>query len=185
MITQALCRSVAAGLKRGLMTPETIVLVWTRIRGVENRLLALVARMRDGRLRMVPEGSRMQPSGGAGAVSGASVFPVRFAWLVPLVPSDAACFANHLRILLAEPGMVALLRDVPQAARILTPLCRMLGVERDLLHPAPDAAASESGDGNGATVPQLPAEFVGEARVDPAPVAGSLAFPAWVRFIPG
>jgi hypothetical protein len=55
--------------------------------------------------------------------------PVRFGWLLPLVPADAACFGGQIAAVLAEPEMVALLEASPQARRVLRPLCRMLAVE--------------------------------------------------------
>jgi hypothetical protein len=44
------------------------------------------------------------------------------------MPYEAAAYSSQLSALFAEPEMAALLRDVPQAQRIVAPLCRMLGV---------------------------------------------------------
>ena len=129
LVVAALCRGVAACHGRGLMSGPVIILVWGRIKRVEFRLLALMERIRMGRHR----------EGGARAVSPDRVatprsgvagcgLPRRFGWLIGLMPHEAACYGGQLATVLAEPEMVALLADVPQARRILAPLCRMLGV---------------------------------------------------------
>ena len=59
--------------------------------------------------------------------------PLRFGWLLQLVPYEAANFASQLRAVLAEPEMVALLAASPQAERALRPLCRMLRIEAAVL----------------------------------------------------
>ena len=53
--------------------------------------------------------------------------PGRFGWLIRLVPG-AAAYGGQVQYLLADPEMAALLADVPQAGRILRPLCRMLAI---------------------------------------------------------
>ena len=52
-----------------------------------------------------------------------------------VVPYEAAGYAEQVRALLAEPEMVALIQSAPQARRVLAPLCRMLGIEREVLAP--------------------------------------------------
>ncbi|MBV8095775.1 MAG: hypothetical protein JOY71_02935 [Acetobacteraceae bacterium] len=53
--------------------------------------------------------------------------PSGFGWLIRLVPG-AAIYGSQLQHLLADPEMAALLADLPQAGRILRPLCRMLAI---------------------------------------------------------
>jgi hypothetical protein len=48
--------------------------------------------------------------------------------LIRLMPYEAAAYGSQLSYVLAEPEMVALLRDVPQARRIVRPLLVMLGL---------------------------------------------------------
>jgi hypothetical protein len=61
------------------------------------------------------------------------------------MPQHAAAYGNRLRMLMDEPEMLALLAAGPQAARLLRPLFRMLGHEREM--PAilrlPERAKSE------------------------------------------
>ncbi len=137
----ALCRAVAASIARGVMTPAMIVLVWTRVRRAEGLFLELVARVQAGRYRggWVRSAAANAASQAGGATGGGGVrlaraldrgrLPVRFGWLMGVMPYEAAGYAGQLRTVLAEPEMVALLRDVAQARRILGPVCRMLGVE--------------------------------------------------------
>jgi len=59
------------------------------------------------------------------------------------VPHQAAGFASQLRHMLGEPEMIALLQASAQARRVLTPLCRMLGIEAELLQaPGPEDEAA-------------------------------------------
>jgi hypothetical protein len=55
--------------------------------------------------------------------------------MVAAAAHEAAGFGAHLRLILAHPEMVALLAASDQAGRLLRPVCRMLGVEIDLLRP--------------------------------------------------
>jgi hypothetical protein len=74
--------------------------------------------------------------------------PVRLALRLT---QDAAVFRSQLEYLLADPEMTALLAEVPQAGRILRPLCHMLGIapgpalrlaRRQRPAPAPSMSAS-------------------------------------------
>jgi hypothetical protein len=132
-IVAALCRAVAAALGRGLMDGAVILLVWRRVKRAEQLLLALAERVRLGRYR---GGIARQPggfeafgadrveaivaplgatAGSAGAPDGSQAWrrlPRRFGWLMGLMPYEAAGYSSQLAHLLAEPEMVALLRDV-------------------------------------------------------------------------
>ena len=143
LISLALCRAVAACLGRGLMEAPMILLVWTRVRRAEVAFLALVERVRSGRFR----GGWTRVSGVAGVRAAVAARtdqgvrpPLRFGWLLRLVPFEVGGYAGQLRTVLAEPDMEALVRDVAQARRILGPVCRMLGVELPG-RPAPAAPA--------------------------------------------
>ena len=135
LTTAALCRAVAACLGRGLMSAGMIVLVWRRVRRAECLFLALVKRVRSGRfrggwVRAVLAGCGGARCGEARATTGLECrLPLRFGWLMGVMPYEAAGYAGQMQTVLAEPEMAALLRDVPQARRILGPVCRMLGVE--------------------------------------------------------
>jgi hypothetical protein len=133
-----LCRAVAARIAGGMLAAAVIVLIWRRVRRVEGRILGLLRRFRAGRLWVV-SGPRAGRSGVRRSV-GVGRLPRGFGWLLPLVPSEAACFAGQLQAVLAEPEMVALLAASPQAGRVLAPLCRMLGIEM-----VPVVAVAEAG----------------------------------------
>lgn len=185
-ITQALCRAVAACLKRGLMTPVVLMLVWKRVRRAENLLRALVERMRAGTLR--GGWVRVASAGGAARVSVRSgagaddreLLPRRFGWLIPLMPHEAALYAFRLSVVLAEPEMVTLLREVPQARRILRPLCHMLGLAPKGLAPKRSAAVEAVPVPRAVTTAAIP----GVTRAEPVMPARP-GLPFWFLGRPG
>eukprot|EP01037_Dinobryon_pediforme_P005499 gene5499-5554_t len=132
-IASGLCRAVAASV--GRMDVALLVYVVGRIRRAENLLIALMERVQDGRQR--GGWQRRSPEGVAVdrvAAREPRVFvrmPRRFGWLVGLVGHEAAGRGSQLAFLLNEPEMRALMIEVPQARRILAPVCRMLGVAVD------------------------------------------------------
>jgi hypothetical protein len=136
---EGLYRAVAARSFREAMATAMILLVCGRIRRVEQRIQALLARFRAGTLP-VARVMGAKRTGGGGRRE-AAVAPVRlprsFGWLLPLVPCEAANFASQLRHTLAEPEMVALLAASAEARRILAPVCRMLAIEKAVLTPKP------------------------------------------------
>jgi hypothetical protein len=151
LILEGLGRAVAARIAGGAMAAAMIVLVWTRIRRIEGKVQRLLALFQAGRLRVVA-GPR-QGRGSSGGKAAAGRLPLRFGWLLAMVPHQAACFAGQLRTVLGEPEMVALLEASPQARRVLGPLCRMLGVERSVLRVEPVEGAKRAA---GEAVPVVP-----------------------------
>ena len=127
-----LARCVAARIVARVMSAAMIVLVCARVRRAERDIRGLLARFQAGRLRVsaVPRVGR-----GGGGRNGPRVLPSRFGWLLALAPGEAACFAGQIRAVLAEPDMEALIALSPQARRVLGPVCRMLGIEREVLRP--------------------------------------------------
>ncbi|MBV8522612.1 MAG: hypothetical protein JOY71_10905 [Acetobacteraceae bacterium] len=94
-----------------------------------------------------------------------------------------------MQYLLADPEMAALLADVPQAGRILRPLCRMLGIRPEpelfagqrapsLRHGVPASPADATGlNDAGAAAAGSPDVHLGsgsEPTTDPPPVLGLL-----------
>ena len=134
-ITSGVCRTVAAcvgSLGRPARLPQPMLMeVHRRVSQAQARFLALMERVRTGRQR--GGWSRTAPVLATGGLPGVSragiVLPRRFGWLVGLVGYEVAGRASQLAHLLADPEMAALVRDVPQARRILAPLCRMMGVD--------------------------------------------------------
>ncbi len=134
-----LCAAVAArGGGRDRLAGPLVVLIWTRLRRIAAQVAALAGRIAAGRHRHYP--ARRPPRRPAAPRRRTPpVLPHGFAWLLPLVPFEAAGRASQLRHLLAEPDMAALLDATPQMRRLLRPLCHMLGVRL----PPPPAAASD------------------------------------------
>ena len=127
----------SVGVSRPLSGP-LLVLLWTRLQHVSQRLAALAARAAAGRaltrrrVAPLPPARRVPPTPWVPPAPWAPPapfprLPSKFAWLVRLVP-EAACYGSQLRHLLTEPEMAALLAASPQARRLLRPLCRMLAV---------------------------------------------------------
>ena len=118
------------------MSAALNVLLGRRLCEISGRMERLIARFEAGKLwrckaRVVLERVLVEV---VPRVS-ARVWPTRFAWLVVLGAWGVAGCGGQLRIVLERPEMVALLLASPQAVRILTPLCRMLAVERSVLRP--------------------------------------------------
>jgi len=148
-----LCRAVAARIAPGIagwaMQAVMIRLVWIRVRRAEQRITVLLARFRAGKLPVVrrtgergaavASPTRLLPRGSTAKLPRGSTakLPRGFAWLLPMVPSEAACFAGQLRVMLGEAEMVGLLAASAQARRVLAPVCRMLGIDAELLQPPP------------------------------------------------
>eukprot|EP01037_Dinobryon_pediforme_P005986 gene5986-6058_t len=143
-ISEALCRAIGNAIRPRFISAALAMAVVLRIQRVRGVLLALEARFVAGTLRRVQRVSVVDEGVAApdGVVMPPRRSPVRpvaggvLGWLCPLVPGEAACFAGHMRVVLAEPEMQALLAACPQAVRALGPLCRMLGIERSAFVPA-------------------------------------------------
>jgi len=168
-ILSGLARAVAARIAGGMMQAAMILLVWQRVRRVEERILGLLRRFRAGALRGVVAAQGRAAGHASGHASGRcgrmpGGLPRGFGWLLPLVPQEAAGFASQLRVVLAEAEMVALLQASPQARRELRPLCRMLGIALD----APCAETSRSP----AAAERLRVPFAHEAELFPSGVPG-------------
>jgi hypothetical protein len=147
-----MCEVLAArGAQYHPMGPVAIV-VCGRLRRASVGLSALFARFRAGKLRVAsatPRRARSrpeswQPSASREPSAPAPVsLPRRFGWLVRMIPTDfgygvevasfrarICAYRSQLRHLLADPEMVALIEASPrQAARLLRPLCTMLGID--------------------------------------------------------
>ena len=133
-IAEALCLAVGNAIRPGFISAAIAMLVVRRIFRIRGALWALEARFLAGRAMRRP--ARVVGASEAPAREDvaprvrAGGLPRRRGWLFNLVPSYAATYAGQLRVVLAEPGMQALLAASPQAVRVLRPLCVMLGIER-------------------------------------------------------
>jgi hypothetical protein len=105
-----------------------VVMVWQRVRAIATQVAAVMARMQAGTLRRYPHRRSPAPSAAPRRPATPSALPEGDAWLVGLI-QETAVSAVHLRLLLADPDLPALLQTAPQLRRALRPLCRMLGVK--------------------------------------------------------
>jgi len=141
---EGLCRAVAARIKGGAMQAAMILLVWTRIRRAQGKIQWLLMEFQAGRLRANTE-VRVRMASPSPVLrlpkSPRVKLPRRFAWLLPMVPCEAANFSSQLRGVLAEPEMQGLLAASAQARRVLAPVCRMLGIEAAVLMPRDEVPA--------------------------------------------
>ena len=171
-ILDTLCRAIADRGGRKLLAGPLVILIWSRLRRLSTRVLALAARIEAGtnkparprRKRAAPRAKRPPP-------------PLRLprgkAWLIRLARMESAAAASQLRTLLAQPDMQALAAADPRMGRLLRPLCHILGVtptpeiakpasrpkpapsvaEPAPPDPAPEPAAAESAPPQAATSP--------------------------------
>ena len=164
---EGLCRAVAGRIAGGAMAAAMIVTVWLRAQRVERQILAMLARFQAGRLLV---GGMGRPGNRGGRVVAASGrLPRRFGWLLAMVPGEAAAFASQIQAVLAEPEMQALLAAAPRARRVLGPLCRMLGIEAEVLAGSGEVVSAGA---VGGLVPGGGGEVMGGASL-PQPTASA------------
>jgi hypothetical protein len=144
--------------------PVAIInIVALRLRRARRLITALMVRFQAGKLRTTtPRTAPAKPRTPSARKPTPPQGPRKFGWLIPLMQHEAGPYANYLRALLAEPEMQALLAATPQAARILAPACRMLGIEKEALIPAPPSLAP------------VPAPAPTPPQAPPPPVPGVL-----------
>jgi hypothetical protein len=126
-----------------LRTPGLLArALWSRVRRFERRFGALYAQWKAGTLpkARVRKGSSPQPSPQRGEGEGlagdpvvsrpASLLPRGVGWMYKTLPASAAAFRSMLEPLIGElPEMKAFVSEVPQAGRLLRPMCRMVGIK--------------------------------------------------------
>ena len=117
-------RAVVARGGGGPLGQSLIALIIDRLRGINQRVARLAARIRDGRYARRP----IAPYRRAATPRRRNPLPQTFGWLLPLVP-DAAAYRSQLEYLLRDAEMAALLQAAPPSlGRPLRSLCRMLGL---------------------------------------------------------
>ncbi len=135
-VIEALHALVAAQFRGPALSVAMIQLICGHLRRVERRVLALVAAIRAGTLRVGhARGGRRGPRDAPAEVRPGPKLPRGYAWLVKAVPYKAAALGGWLRVLLQDPEMVALIASTPRLGEMLRPLCRMLAVEVSLATP--------------------------------------------------
>ncbi len=114
--------AVVAARERALTV--MLVAVWGRIARIRGRLERLIARWRAG----IEVPARTSRAGKVrNSVRAAAALPIAPGWLLVQVGA-AASYRGQLEHLLSQAEYVEFLAAVPQAGRILRPLCRMLGI---------------------------------------------------------
>ncbi len=114
--------AVVAARERALTV--LLVTVWGRIARIRGRLERLIARWRAG--IVVP--ARKSRAGEARiSVRAGAALPTAPGWLLVQVGA-AASYRGQLEHLLSQAEYAEFLAAVPQASRILRPLCRLLGI---------------------------------------------------------
>ena len=132
-----LCRAVAAHASRDRSAEALVVLIWTRLQRVRNRLLRIIAEFQAGtlpppRMRHVAVRSQERPDDSRPARARPAA-PRGFAWLVRM-NQETASYGLQLQHLLTDTDMVALVQAAPQVGRMLRPIFWMTAVR-----PAPAA----------------------------------------------
>ena len=101
--------------------------LWHRVNRLRNRFARLLAKLATGwRPKLVAGPARARPANTDRVRPEA--LPRGHVWLYAMLPGDAASCASQLQAMLADPGMRAVLAEVPAAGRIMRPLCRLLGL---------------------------------------------------------
>jgi hypothetical protein len=142
-------RALAALIARAFLRDPRHVGLILPLHGYITRTLRrfdrLLARLAAGEQRTRPPG----PASAASAAPRTScMLPRRRGWLVATLRHEAAGYASQLDHLLSEPAHARLIAATPQAARLLRPLCHLLGIAPDCLRPT-SPAPGFPGEGRG------------------------------------
>ena len=129
VILAALAALVARAFLRDPARVALIIPLWTRLTRAARRFDRLMSRLAVG----TPSKPRQPGRSGSRPVP----LPSGNGWLRAALRHEGAACATQLEHLLAEPETAALLAQFPQAARILRPICRMLGLRLAPLPPTP------------------------------------------------
>jgi hypothetical protein len=127
-----LCKVIGADAHKRQVEAALAWAIWNHVRMLGERLIALIERAQAGRLRVRRSeagmrGDRAEPRP-AGVAHVPGGLPQDFGWMPRMLPQTAQ-FADVLSLLLRDRETVALVAQAPEAARILRPLCEMLGVK--------------------------------------------------------
>ncbi|HEY2132211.1 MAG TPA: hypothetical protein VGH36_04440 [Acetobacteraceae bacterium] len=122
-MVELFCATMAAeACKRRVA--EISVPLWNRVRKLERRFAALYAMWKAGTLPKVRARRHTSPRGGARP---AGVLPRGVRWMERLLPLSAGTLRCMLAPLLDNhPEARAFVAEVPQAGRVLRPLCRLV-----------------------------------------------------------
>jgi hypothetical protein len=143
----ALCTVIVTGLAAGMSGPQVIG-IWDRLTRILTRFAAILARPSTPRApRTIPPRPPAARQPAPARPFKSCRLPTGHGWLIRRLPA-ASPFAEELQRLIGDPQMAALLQANPGMARLLRPLCRMLGVQQPpdqraprpqpAVHPAPE-----------------------------------------------
>ncbi|HBK08563.1 MAG TPA: hypothetical protein DDZ81_22380 [Acetobacteraceae bacterium] len=127
----ALCTVIVTGLAAGMSGPQVIG-IWDRLTRILTRFAAILARPIKPRAttpRTIPAHPPAARQPAQARPFKSRRLPTGYAWLIRRLPA-ATPFAEELQRLIGDPQMAALLQANPGMARLLRPLCRMLGVQQ-------------------------------------------------------
>jgi hypothetical protein len=131
LIIDGLRRAAAVRMAADPSVRPPLLLVHAWLGRLVQRFTALVARAEAGTLR--PPRRRVPRPDGSPSKSPPrepqARLPKSFAWLIRVLPYEAACFGSQLQHQFSQPEMIALLEAAPQVGRILRPVCWMLAIE--------------------------------------------------------
>jgi hypothetical protein len=139
LIIEGLCQALAARGAKDRLAPPLILLAWTRLRRLSARFCQAGGCGRAGRLAAPAAHRRADPPAALpplaperwptppGVPHVPDRLPCGFSWLIRLAP-EAEVHGSRVQHWLDDPKLTALLKEAPQAGRILRPLCRMLGI---------------------------------------------------------
>ncbi|MBV9656283.1 MAG: hypothetical protein JOZ42_17150 [Acetobacteraceae bacterium] len=145
-------RGFAVSLPRNREVAPLALGTWNRLKRLVARFSALVAAVEAGRLFIACRKQAAPRTPRPLARDSHGPAPKAYGWLLTLAPElNTRIGRAQIETLLADPALLALLAQAPQAGRILRPLCHMLRIERpDCLRlpprprrPRPPAATGE------------------------------------------
>ena len=165
VIITLLAALVARAFLRDPRYVTIIVPLWTRLNRAARRFERIMARLaagtpsrpsRPGRPSS-PRPADARPAEARPFDPRLAALPSTHAWLSQALGSEGRCHASQLNYLLREPGTAALIAASPQAARLLRPLCRILGLDPAILPPRPPRPRREPSEPAGPVAPAAPA----------------------------
>jgi hypothetical protein len=175
LLIKGLCEAICSRLAADQSDAVIIFLAWERLRRLSDRFESLVSGFCN-------EGGWGGGSFGSWADPPTVRLPTKFGWFLQLVP-EAAAYAGPVQEFLGDPRLPALLAEGPRAARILRPLCRMLGLPLppELAPPPrpkrPKPAKADAAPAHSAAAAAGPPEHPNPALLNLKPKRGSELWP--------
>ncbi len=135
LILRLLQKTMGNHVVRHDLHGPVLVLLWNRLSRTIRLFERLVTLWRAGTLPK-PRASRAGQSRPATAAKPV-IIPRNFAWLLKLIGAPAAIAASHIRHWMNDEELKRFLADCPQAARLIRPVCHMIGMRPTEVELAP------------------------------------------------